>query len=87
MLRRILIGKFFVMCRWAPNSDVNGPLVGRQVNVGSAIASWITNLVGEDGTVGLFAKVDQEVLIELHTAVLSVDVDLDKLGTFPVKDN
>ena len=57
-----------------------------QVDVRGAVPSWVADLMGQDGTIWLLAKVHDEVLVEGQTAVGSVDVDAKELGTLSGRD-
>lgn len=55
-----------------------------QINVRGAISSWISDFVGKDGTFGFLAEIHAEFLIQLHAAVLMINVDLQHHGAVPV---
>ena len=54
-----------------------------QVNVRGAISPWVADLVGQAGTVGLVSVVHQKVLVQLHTSIFVIDVDLQQHRSVP----
>lgn len=54
-----------------------------QPDVGRAVAAGVSDLVGQNRTVGFFAKVHQEVLVDREAAFNRVHVDHHHHRTFP----
>merc|ERR1719228_2036656 len=54
---------------------LNSILHTSHIDVASAVATRVADLVSENRTIRLFSEVDQEIILKLHPTVLSIHVD------------